>query len=105
MGNRTEMIPVEVMLTGIDTFKKCYEENRTTITPSMFETAMRTLIMVEEFVKRTPAIYATEIVHGQTEEIDPCQITVDRQCCSCGMAMGREDNYCPNCGRLMEVKK
>ena len=42
------------------------------------------------------------VVHGQMEEIEPCEITIDRQCCSCGMPMGRVDNYCPNCGAKMD---
>lgn len=41
------------------------------------------------------------VVYGQMEEINPCDITVDRQCCSCGTPMGSQDHYCPNCGKKM----
>ena len=53
-------------------------------------------------VEMAPTVDAAPVVHGQMEEIEPCQITVDRQCCSCGTAMGSEDNYCPNCGAKMD---
>ena len=48
---------------------------------------------------------ASERPHGQMEEIEPCNIMVDRQCCSCGTAMGSQDNYCPNCGADMRERK
>lgn len=49
-----------------------------------------------------PTVDAVEVVHGHMEEIEPCQITVDRQCCLCGTPMGCMDNYCPNCGTKMD---
>ena len=49
-----------------------------------------------------PTIETTPVVHGHMEEIEPCRIAVDRQCCSCGTPMGRQDNYCPNCGAKMD---
>jgi len=33
------------------------------------------------------------------EEIEQTEIKVDAQCCSCGIPMGSQDNFCPNCGR------
>ena len=57
---------------------------------------------VLESIDEQPTVDAAPVVHGQMEEIEPCQITVDRQCCSCGIAMGSKDNYCPNCGAKMD---
>ena len=57
---------------------------------------------VRSFLVKLPRVDAVEVVHGQMEEIEPCQITVDRQCCLCGIAMGCKDNYCPNCGAKMD---
>ena len=54
------------------------------------------------YIKGAPTIEAAPVVHGQTEKIEPCRIVVDRQCCSCGTPMGRDDNYCPNCGARMD---
>lgn len=62
MALEAKMIPVEVMLTGIETFKNCYNENKNTITPTMFETAIHTLKMVEEFVRKCQAFDAVEVV-------------------------------------------
>lgn len=53
-------------------------------------------------IEKMPTIEATPVVHGHMEKIEPCRIAVDRQCCSCGTPMGREDNYCPNCGAKMD---
>ncbi|MBQ6952064.1 MAG: hypothetical protein IJN44_11310 [Clostridia bacterium] len=65
-------------------------------TMALFEAILRKLI------EMTPTVDVAPVVHGQMEEIEPCQITVDRQCCSCGTAMGSEDNYCPHCGAKMD---
>lgn len=34
----------------------------------------------------------------QIEKIEPGEVKLDAQCCRCGIAMGSQDNYCPNCG-------
>lgn len=110
MAIRAKMIPVEVMLTGIDTFKKCYEESKMDITPSMYETAIHSLNLVEEFVKRTPAVDAREVVPGKWLRGYPIH------CSLCGGAAATEyedtNRYeawlspcCPHCGQPMEVEK
>lgn len=53
-------------------------------------------------LKEAPTVDARPVVHGHMEEIEPCQITIDRQCCLCGTPMGKCDNYCPNCGAHMD---
>lgn len=40
---------------------------------------------------------------GCVESIEPCNIEVSVQCCSCGTPMGSQDNFCPNCG--IKIKK
>lgn len=55
-----------------------------------------------DIVENSPTIEAAPVVHGHMEKIEPCRIAVDRQCCSRGTPMGREDNYCPNCGAKMD---
>ena len=52
-------------------------------------------------ILRAHAVDAAPVVYGQMEEVEPCNITVDRQCCSCGTPMGSQDHYCPNCGAKM----
>ena len=59
----------------------------------------------ENQAKYIESLGVVKVVHGQMEEIKPCKIVVDRQCCSCGTAMAKEDNYCPNCGAKMDEKK
>ena len=56
----------------------------------------------EFYADDAPTVDAVEVVHGHMEEIEPCQITVDRQCCLCGTPMGKCDNYCPSCGAKMD---
>ena len=57
---------------------------------------------IKNVLDSTETIEAAPVVHGQTEEIEPCRIAVDRQCCSCGTPMCSQDNYCPNCGARMD---
>lgn len=76
-------------------------------TEKAWETAQRIysdpvlLHAIKNVLDSTETIEAAPVVYGQMEEIEPCRIAVDRQCCSCGTPMGREDCYCPNCGRRM----
>lgn len=37
--------------------------------------------------------------YGNIELIDKAYVMLDAQCCSCGVPMGSQDNYCPNCGK------
>lgn len=55
-----------------------------------------------KLIEDAPTVDARPVVHGHMEEIEPCQITIDRQCCLCGTPMGKCDNYCPNCGAHMD---
>lgn len=36
-----------------------------------------------------------------SDPIKPEPVVLDRQCWSCGVPMGSQDNFCPNCGRKM----
>lgn len=109
MAIRAKMIPVEVMLTVIHTLKQCYEEDKQTIPTLMFKTAITTLNMVEEFVKRTSAVDAREVVPGKWLRGYPIH------CSLCGGAAATEyedanryeawqSPYCPHCGQPMEVE-
>ena len=59
-------------------------------------------MVINVILHQAPTVDAVEVVHGHMEEIEPCQITIDRQCCLCGTPMGKCDNYCPNCGAKMD---
>lgn len=41
------------------------------------------------------------IKSGYVEPIEVSEIKVDVQCCSCGIPMGSQDNFCPNCGKII----
>ena len=96
------MIRKSIMLTAIETFRNCYEDEKQTITPEMFAGAMQTLNMVEEFVRKMPAEQGMTTIKGVWG------MTGDHflpyRCSYCGIANDGRTPHCPNCGAEMEVK-
>lgn len=60
------------------------------------------LHVIKNVLDETPTIDAVEVVHGWTEVIEPFEVTLTTRCGLCGVAMGNLDNFCPNCGAIMD---
>lgn len=110
MANEKRLIRVDVILKGIETFKRCYEENEKELTPVIVKAAFTALSMVEQFAKETPTVDAVEVVHGRWDIFDDgygCEL----MCCSVCRSefydgdndtVDHPHNYCPNCGAKMD---
>jgi len=53
----------------------------------------------KDFDELAKIVLSTQNKCGHIELIEPTEVKLDAQCCSCGIPMGSEDNYCPNCGK------
>lgn len=72
MASEKWAIPVDVMLKGVATFKRCYEENERELSPMIVNVACRALTMVEQFIKESPIVAAMEVVRcKECKHCDP----------------------------------
>lgn len=105
MREPVKMIPVETVLTGIKTFKQCYEEAEESLHPAVVEAAQISLNMVEEFVKKTQAVDSVPVVHGEWVVCGDGEY-VPFMCSACGKTTSwyhsQTANFCPNCGAKMD---
>ena len=111
MATEKRMIPVDVLLTGIATFKECYEG--VGLKPWVVEHIQTALLMVERFVKESPTVDAVEVVHGYWVATPVRKLNSKGKvvkycdyyhCSECGTdrPIVPPYNYCPNCGAKMD---
>jgi hypothetical protein len=62
MDYRDKFISVNTVLIGTKTFKECYKENKEAFSPGLVEFACNVLNIVEDFVKKSLAVDAVEVV-------------------------------------------
>ena len=107
MATEEQMIGVDDILLGIETFRKCYKENAELY--PIAAGAFGAFLLVEEFVKRSRTVKAVEVVHGQWER-HLAPYTENYWTCTCCNGNFMTDaaqywKYCPNCGAKMDLEK
>lgn len=96
------MISKELVLLGIRTYRTCYKEEKQSMTPEAFETAMGVLDLVEGLVKTMPEGDSKGLVQGEWKMTG--EHFLPYQCSVCEIKNDGRTNFCPNCGALMEAK-
>lgn len=56
-------------------------------------------------IAHMPAADVAEVRHGRWEEVRDAYGNLEGWLCECGREVKSKDNYCPNCGALMDGKE